>query len=134
MSSFFPIGEVRTLVELLSLRARHQPHQLAYTFLADRSFTEISLTYGELDQEARRIGGKLQSAGSPGQRVLLLYPPGLEYITAFFGSLYAGMVCVPAYPPRQSRNRARLRVIARDSQASLALSTMKGQAELESSR
>ena len=105
--SFFPTVEVRTLVELLRLRAHHQPHQSAYTFLADRDFTETSLTYGELDQEARRIGSRLQSVGSPGQRVLLLYPPGLEYITAFFGSLYAGMVCVPAYPPRQSRNGCR---------------------------
>ena len=129
--SFSPV-EVGTLVELLSSRARLQPHQLAYTFLADRDFTETSLTFGELDHQARRIAALLQSLGSPGARVLLLYPPGLEYISAFFGCLYAGMVCVPAYPPRQSRNLSRLRVIAKDAQASFALITAKGLAELES--
>ena len=54
----------------------------------------------------------------PGERVLLLYPPGLEYVAALFGCLYAGAVAVPAYPPRFNRPMLRLRtMVARLSRA-----------------
>jgi len=58
-----------------------------------------------------------------GARALLLYPPGLEYIAAFFGCLYAGVIPVPAYPPRLNRPEPRLQAIAVDAQATLALTT-----------
>ena len=111
----------RTLVQLLRLRALSQPEQLAYTFLADGEAEEHRLNYAELDREARAIGAWLQSFMSPGERALLIYPPGLEYIAAFFGCLYAGVVAVPAYPPRRNRNLLRLQAILTDAQASVAL-------------
>ncbi len=91
-----------TLVELLRRRARHEPRRAAYTFLTDGE--EVHLTYGELDRRARAIAALLQEMGAGGERVLLLYPPGLDYIAAFFGCLYAGAVAVPAYPPRLNRS------------------------------
>ena len=71
-----------TLSHLLHYRALQQPNQLAYTFLADGKEEEVSLTYQELDQKARAIAILLQNLKAPGQRALLLYPPGLEFIAA----------------------------------------------------
>ncbi|MFL6335055.1 MAG: beta-ketoacyl synthase N-terminal-like domain-containing protein [Pyrinomonadaceae bacterium] len=111
------------LIELLRWRAAHQPEQRAYTFLSDGETEKASLTYRELDRQARAIGAWLQSMKVTGERALLLYPPGLEYISAFFGCLYAGVVAVPAYPPLLNRNLSRLEAIATNAQAALALTT-----------
>ena len=117
--------EFSTLIELLRWRARHQPDQRAYTFLVDDEIEEVHLTYGELDRQARAIATRLQDMGATGERALLLYHPSLEFIAAFFGCLYAGVVAVPTYPPRHRRNRpdTRFQAIAADSQASIALTT-----------
>ncbi len=58
-----------------------------------------------------------------GERILLLYPPGLAYIAAFFGCLYAGATAIPGYPPRFHRSLERLQSMAADAQASVALTT-----------
>jgi acyl-CoA synthetase (AMP-forming)/AMP-acid ligase II len=112
-----------TLVDLLRWRGTHQSERLAYTFLVDGESVESRLTYGELDRQARTIGATLQQMGATGERVLLLYPAGLEYIAAFFGCLYAGAIAVPAYPPRLNRSLERVEAIVADAQASLALTT-----------
>ena len=112
----------QTLVDLLRLRAHEQPDRLAYTFLPDES-DRATLSYSELDQRARHIGAWLQSLGASNERVLLLYPPGLEYIAAFFGCLYAGCVAVPVYAPRPNRSLARIQNIAANADAKLALTT-----------
>ncbi|RKH43049.1 AMP-dependent synthetase [Corallococcus sicarius] len=118
--------EVSTLVELSRLRAEQRPDQLAYTFLVDGDSEEAHLTYGELDRRARAIGAALQARGARGERVLLLYPPGLEYVAAFVGCLYAGAVAVPAYPPdpmRLARTLPRLEAVIQDARARFALTT-----------
>lgn len=109
------------LIQLLQSRATHQPERLAYTFLLDGEGEESHLTYGELEQQARAVGACLQGLGLRGERVILLYPPGLEYIAAFWGCLYAGAVAVPAYPPRLNRNMQRLLAIVADARPSAAL-------------
>jgi acyl-CoA synthetase (AMP-forming)/AMP-acid ligase II len=117
-----PIGESPTLVSLLRRRAEERPAKTLYTFLRD-SGEETSLTYAELDYRARRVGAWLNSLGAQGERVLLLYPSGLDYITAFFGCLYAGAIAVPAYPPRQNRNLIRLQAVISDARAKFVLTT-----------
>src|SRR5947209_20343163 len=77
-----------TLVDLLRWRALHQPDSQAYVFLLDGETAEDHLTYGELGQQARAIASLLQNSGATAELTLLLYPPGLDYITAFFGCLY----------------------------------------------
>ena len=116
-------SEQGSLVDLLRSRAKSQADHKLYTFLPDGPEPERSLTYAELDQQARSIGAWLQSEGAPGQRALLLFPPGLDYIAAFFGCLYAKAVAVPAYPPRQNRNVDRLRAIVNDAPPALVLTT-----------
>ena len=118
--------EFSNLVELLRWRAEQQPDRRAYTFLADGETEEIHLTYGELDRRVRAIAAALQDLSAPGERALLLYPPGLDYIAAFFGCLYAGVIAVPVYPPdplRLNRTLPRLQTIARDARAKIALTT-----------
>ncbi|HEU5131743.1 MAG TPA: fatty acyl-AMP ligase, partial [Pyrinomonadaceae bacterium] len=81
------------------------------------------MTYADLDRDARAIAAWLQTTTSRDDRVLLLYPPGLEYIKAFFGCLYAGVIAVPAYPPRNNRNLLRLQSLIDDARPSIALTT-----------
>src|SRR6185295_19609161 len=109
------------LIQLLQERVQRHPFQLAYTFLTDGETDEVNLTYEQVDRRARAIAAWLQALRVEGERVLLLYPPGLEYISAFWGCLYAGAIAVPAYPPRQNRSLLRLQAVAADAQASLAL-------------
>lgn len=112
-----------TLVEVLRNRAIAQPNQTAYTFLIDGETEEISLTYHELDQKAQAIAALLQSMKAKGERAILMYPPGLEFIAAFFGCLYAGVIAVPVYPPRRNQRMQRLQAIAADAQVCFALTT-----------
>jgi len=78
-SSFIP----DTLVDLLRSRAEQYPDRLAYRLIQDGEAEIISITYGELDRQARAIGSWLETSGASGQRALLLYPPGLDYISSF---------------------------------------------------
>ncbi|MDF5730186.1 MAG: type I polyketide synthase, partial [Rhizonema sp. PD38] len=77
-----------------------------------------------LDRCAKVIAAQLQSMGATGQRALLLYPSGLEFIAAFCGCLYAGVVAVPAYPPRANQKMSRLEAIVADAQARVILTTV----------
>ena len=113
-----------SFIDILNHRASAQPRKTAYTFLRDGATDEVHLTYEELDRKARLIAALLQSLGiAPGERALLLYPSGIEFITAFFGCLYAGVVAVPAYPPRRNQSVDRLRAIVNNSQAKEVLTT-----------
>jgi acyl-CoA synthetase (AMP-forming)/AMP-acid ligase II len=111
------------LVDLLRRRALNQPEQTAYKFLFDGEAVGPSLTYAALDRRVRAVAAHLQQLNADGERVLLLYPPGLEYIVAYFGCLAAGAIAVPAYAPRQNRHLARVQAIAADAQARFALTT-----------
>ena len=111
------------LVELLRHRARCQPEDIGFTYLVDGENQQVHLTYRELDRQARAIGAWLEGHDLVGQRALLLYPAGLEFIAAFFGCLYAGVIAVPVYPPRRNRSLNRIQAIADDAEARVALTT-----------
>jgi amino acid adenylation domain-containing protein len=112
-----------TVVELLRKACFKHPNRDAFTFLLDGETEEVTLTYEELDRRARRIAARLQALGLTGERALLLYPAGLDFLIAFFGCLYAGVVPVTAYPPRNQRNTPRIKAISTDAQAAIALTT-----------
>ncbi|HVC19686.1 MAG TPA: MupA/Atu3671 family FMN-dependent luciferase-like monooxygenase [Vicinamibacterales bacterium] len=124
--------EATTIVDILRWRAGHQPEKLSHIFLADGERDEIRVTYGELDRQARAIAAALEARCAPGARALLLYPAGLEFIAAFFGCLYAGIVAVPAYPPRNRSHMPRIGAIMADSGARLALTTARTLAGIQS--
>ncbi|MES1211428.1 MAG: AMP-binding protein, partial [Acidobacteriota bacterium] len=110
--------------DLLRHRAGERPDRDAFIFLADGETEGERFTWTDLDRRARAIAAALRESLAPGDRALLLYPPGLELIAAFFGCLSAGVIAVPAYPPRPNdRTQTRLRAIARDAEPRAALTT-----------
>ena len=113
------------LIELLQHRALHQGDDVGFRFLVDGEREKIEWSYADLDRNARAIAAGLQAMYLEGERALLLYPSGLEFVAAFFGCLYAGVTAVPAYPPRRNRNMARIDAIANDAEAKVALTTFE---------
>ena len=109
------------LIEALRQHAAERPFQIAFTRLTDDRSKDVTLTFEQLDRRARAIAAALLDISRPGHRVLLAFPPGLDFITAFFGCLYAGCVAVPVYPPRP-RTVDRFRGIALDADAVIAIS------------
>lgn len=111
------------LVRLVQYQAATQPNESAFIYLANGIDNEIVMSNALLDRSARRIAAWLQQQNMFGQRVLLLYPPGLDFIAAFFGCLYAGAIAVPVYPPRKNRSILRILTVAETSGAAVALTT-----------
>jgi acyl-CoA synthetase (AMP-forming)/AMP-acid ligase II len=112
-----------TFVEVLQGHAANHPARRAYTFLQGDVETGV-LTYEGLDARARGKAAMLQREGLEGRRVLLLYAPGLQFIEAFLGCLYAGAIAVPAYPPEPDllkRSLPRFRAIIEDAQVDAVL-------------
>ncbi|MGW5688522.1 fatty acyl-AMP ligase [Nonomuraea sp. NPDC003754] len=102
-----------TLVGLVRERAQAGGDGHAYGFLVDGEQDLRSMTYGELEQRAAAIGALLGERVAPGGRVLLVFEPGLDFLAAFFGCLFAGVVAVPVYPPAPARPDAGLASVAR---------------------
>lgn len=120
-----------SLNELLRARAQQNGPRIAFRFLPDGENEESSLTYEGLDARARTIAGVLAAQVPAGERALLFYTGGLDFIAAFWGCLYAGVIAVPVFPARLHRQLPRLLAIAADSEAKLILTTAKilGQSE-----
>ena len=126
MTPSTPPDSVANLVELLRWRAEVSPPGQGFQFLSGGTDDSEALSFAELDRRARAIGARLSRRIEPGERILLLYPPSLDYIEAFFGALYAGAIAVPAYPPnprRLERTLPRLLSVIDDSGADVALAT-----------
>ena len=111
----------RNILDILSYRAQYQPEKSAYIFLENGEIETANLTYGDLDKKARAIANHIQNLS--GERALLVYPSGLEFINAFIGCLYAGVIAVPVNLPRRNQKSSRLISIINDAQASLVLTT-----------
>jgi amino acid adenylation domain-containing protein len=107
---------------ILRQRAEQSRGKTAYTFMNGE--LEQCIGYDALHARARRISLRLRGLTEPGDRVVLLYPPGLDFIAGLFGCFYSESIAVPAYPPsmgRSGRNLARLRAILADAQPKVAL-------------
>jgi 8-amino-7-oxononanoate synthase/acyl carrier protein len=108
------------LVDCLRYWTEIQPAEPAF-YLTDGEQEETCLSYAELDRASRAIAADLMGRGLTGERALLMFPPGLDFVKAFFGCLYAGVVAVPAFTPRRNRNVKRLQAISDDASAKVAL-------------
>ncbi|HEY6393235.1 MAG TPA: AMP-binding protein, partial [Bryobacteraceae bacterium] len=114
-----------SVVDLLFHRAASHPDSIAFTFLADRTGEEQNLSFSELLRVAGAIAADLRRELQPGDRALLVYPQGLDFIKAFFGCLLAGVIAVPANPIRRNQATNRLRTIASDAGISAILTVSK---------
>ena len=120
--------DIDTLTQVLEERARLAPARVGFTFLMDGERDAVSLTYAELDARARAVARSLSELNAAGKPVLVMHPPGLDFIAGLFGCFYAGAIAVPTYPPTgmRSRSASRLANIVADVEPALALSTRIG--------
>lgn len=102
-----------SLAQVLRHRAEDasQRGRSAFRFLSDGEDSGSALDYAGLDREVARLAAALARVAAPGERIVLLLPPSLDYIVAFLACLHAGLVAVPAYPPGNRRTLPRLRAI-----------------------
>ncbi len=97
------------------------PDRVVIGFIGESDPSSPLLTYHTLDSRVRAIASYLQSVSKPGDRALLFFPPGNDFSIAFYACLYAGIVAVPAYPPRPGRTLGRLLAMFSDAEASVVL-------------
>lgn len=126
---FAKIGHPDTIADVLSRRAERDPHALAYVF-TDDAVTDVRVTYGELDANARGISHMLVARGASRSRVILAMPAGPSFVSAFFGVLYARASAVPvalprSFGPRDDAERQRLARIVLDCRPALVLTTQR---------
>ncbi|HKD80599.1 MAG TPA: AMP-binding protein [Candidatus Angelobacter sp.] len=117
------LSERTSFVDLLRERAALQGDQKACVFLLEGHIQQSTATFAELDRKARAIAALLQELGCRGERALLFYPTGIDYIQAFFACLYSNTIAVPAYPPRVNRKLERLQFLIEDAQPKFILTT-----------
>ncbi len=117
------IRDSESLVEIISKRANAQPDDVVYKYLGDGINETESFTFKEIDRVARSIAEALSKKLSKGDRVLLLFPQGLQYVAALYGCFYGGFIAIPAYPPRRNRKMDRINSIIEDSGAAAGLVT-----------
>jgi acyl-CoA synthetase (AMP-forming)/AMP-acid ligase II len=117
--------EIANLPAILERRAAETPDKLAYIYLGEPTGA-LECTYADLRERAHAVAQAIRDSAGPGERVLLLYPPGLDFIYGFLGSVCAGTIAVPAPPPNRfkpERSLARLRSIVESARPTVALTT-----------
>jgi acyl transferase domain-containing protein/acyl-CoA synthetase (AMP-forming)/AMP-acid ligase II len=115
--------EHKDLVSILIKHAQLTPARDAYCFISGEQHTQKTVSYQQLDHSARVIGAQLRQTLNKGDRALLMFHSGIEFIEAFFACLYAGVIAVPVYPPKKNQKIERLQSIIEDADASVVLTT-----------
>lgn len=117
-----------TIVDLVLRNVSRNPDRIAFTFLEHGELDSSgmsTLTWAQLDRRARAIAVRLRELAEPGERIMLLCPPGFLYLEAFFGCQYAGMIAIPLYPPRLNRPLDAIQNVAQDVQARFVVTTQE---------
>lgn len=122
-----------TIPEILRSRATTTPNEIAYIYLYDGENDEEAITYKQLDEAATAISIQLLASGNRGERALMLFPPGMEFIKALYGCFYAGVIAVPAYAPRKNRSLDRIKTLVEDSGSTIVVTIAEIQVLFERS-
>lgn len=121
---------VHSVVELLEFNAYTSPNGIAYTFIVDEKKAE-SITYLELSNKVKLIAAHLQEKVQPGERAILLYPPGIDFISGFLGCLYAQVIAIPVYPPTNINLIEKLKKILKNSEPKIIIGNSKTKRSLD---
>jgi acyl-CoA synthetase (AMP-forming)/AMP-acid ligase II len=114
-----------TLSRHLALSAQQTPDEAAFTFVhfgANRGGDSVELTWNELDTRVRTVAAGLRRAGAVGERVAIVAPQGLDYVVGFLGSVCAGAIAVPLFPPDLPGHGEKLAAVLADAAPSVAIS------------
>src|ERR1700742_3113674 len=124
----------QTFLDLVRQRAETYRDKAAFDYCRYSPAGEehSQLTFGELDSRARATAAVLRRMGATGERALVLCPSGLDFIVAFFGCFYAGVVPVPVPPPARARVIGRVASIVRDTEARFTVTTAETQVKFQS--
>lgn len=133
--SFQP-SQCANIVELLCERVNRHPERLALRCLGDGENVTETLSYGDLHTRASGLAQALSEYAAPGERALLLYPSGSNFVTALLACFYSAVLAVPAYPPESLRAEhvGRILGILRDARPRLVLTERTWLAPLEQAR
>ncbi|MFK8101421.1 MAG: AMP-binding protein, partial [Saprospiraceae bacterium] len=122
------------LLELLEFFSNKNPNRIAFNFLEDGELITNSISYQDLRNRARKIAIHLRKQNLKGERALLLYPSSLEFIVSFFACLYAGVIAVPAYPPRKNRLSGRIKSIVKSAGPKIVLTAKRTKINQENAK
>lgn len=112
------------LIDLLLLRTKTHPDRIAYYFLEDGVNEKETLSFRQLEIRVKACATRLQEMDcKKGDTIVLLFPTGIDFIVAFFASIFAGGIAVPAYAPRRNRNNERFWSIMNDSESKIIITT-----------
>ncbi|WP_131795415.1 fatty acyl-AMP ligase [Fluoribacter gormanii] len=115
--------KIESVVEMFIERCLSNPSAPLYYFSATGLFENSQqLTYGDLQQKINSIAALIQQYVKPGDRVLLIFTPGVDYIVTFWACLFSGALAVPAYPPFDKSTVEKLQAIINNSKPSIILS------------
>ncbi|HWY87711.1 MAG TPA: AMP-binding protein, partial [Gemmataceae bacterium] len=109
--------------DLIGLLQRRAVDRREHGYAFEERAGTTRLTFADLDRRARQVARRLADVHPETESAILCYPPGVDFLIGFFGSLYAGVTAVPAYPPRPRRADSRLEAIAGDSPRAIVLTT-----------
>jgi acyl-CoA synthetase (AMP-forming)/AMP-acid ligase II len=118
-----PQASLNSMVELLAQQIVDRGEQEAFIFLPEKGRVRAALTFAELDRRARSLAARLLQRAAPGDRAVLMFLPGLDFVVAFFGCLAAGIIAIPLMPPRRAGGRDSSSEVLADCTPRLALTS-----------
>ncbi|MCW8399524.1 alpha/beta fold hydrolase [Legionella sp. PATHC038] len=118
------LSQLKLLTEALDLHAQRTPNSVALYYLNEDG-TREQLSYSKLQSEALSLAWLIMKNTKQGDRALLIYPPGLEFVIAFFACAYAGVISVPSYPPFNQGLIEKLQGIIVDAQPRILLTSQE---------
>ncbi len=125
------IGEGKTLVRHVEVNVAQNADTLAYRFMdysTERDGEAHELTWAQFGRRLRAVAARLQQVTSPGDRVAILAPQGLDYVIAFFAAIYAGTIAVPLFDPDEPGHSDRLHAVLGDCEPTAILTASQSAA------
>ncbi len=114
--------EIHTLTDCIDSFCQTKPDDWAYIFYSNPKNAPDRISYQQLQQQSQQLAQHIIALTNPGDRVVLLYPSGLDFIIAFYACWYAGAIAVPCQTPTNASSADKLQSIMNNCQPSIILS------------